>query len=223
MVSIAVTGSRGGTVALLSGLMTLGALNLRRWPWFVGLLLIAAVIAPFLPAYYWERVADIGAQAVETVDVGEAFLTDRGQLNRAAIQMWQDHPFLGVGAGQYIVHLGLTRYNPGFKPGIELTAHNLYLEALSENGILGFAVLMTMILLAAFRISRTWSGACRARDDDLRQLAAVVAAILAAFLAFGMTGSLLYQKPIHMIFAFAVCVASVNGAPWFRGDDKHGE
>jgi O-antigen ligase len=176
-------------------------------------------MAPLLPDYYWERLSDISAQAVETVDVGEAYLTDRGQLNRAAILMWRDHPVLGVGAGQYLVHLGLTHYNPGFEAGIELTAHNLYLEALSENGALGFAVLMSMIGLTALRVGRTWSASRKIDDDELRQLASVIAAILTVFLAFGMTGSLLYQKPIHMVFALGMCVSTLRGAPWFKGTD----
>jgi O-antigen ligase len=52
----------------------------------------------------------------------------------------KNHPILGVGAGNFEVALGEARVTSLVRP--DISAHNLYVEALAETGILGFAALI---------------------------------------------------------------------------------
>jgi O-antigen ligase len=71
---------------------------------------------------------------------------------QAGIQMFFDHPFIGVGIGNY--PYTYARYAP---PGAERTpryAHNTYIQILTETGLIGFFVFITGILLNFIVLSR---------------------------------------------------------------------
>jgi hypothetical protein len=69
-----------------------------------------------------------------------------------------------------------------------------------------------MIAIVVHRVFLTWRHARRGEDEELRQLVSVIGALIMVFLAFGMTASLLYQKPMHIVFALGFCVAAVSGS-----------
>jgi O-antigen ligase len=53
----------------------------------------------------------------------------RSDLWRAALLMWQAHPWLGIGAGNFEYAVG------AIVPGVRTHANNAYLQALAEGGI----------------------------------------------------------------------------------------
>jgi O-antigen ligase len=128
--------------------------------------------------------------------------------------MWQDHPWLGVGAGQYLELLGLSKYNPGFKPGIALMTHNTYLQALTENGIVGFLIVLLMLLSVLGRQIGTWNHAREAGEQELQLMAAVLLSMTVALLTAGVTADFLYSKNIHLLFALTYCLGALPGARW---------
>ncbi len=154
--SIIFTYSRGGFLALIvvAGLMLW---HHRTSPMLILGLVVAVLIAyQFVPAQYKARLGLL-TDLVSVVSSDEtAVVTDssfRGRQSEvtAAWQMFGDHPFIGVGLGNfninyldYAEHLGLdTR-------GQARSAHSLYLEVASETGLVGILA-FGLILAVAFR------------------------------------------------------------------------
>ena len=80
--------------------------------------------------------------------------TSRLGMSQTALKMWNDHPLLGIGAGNYLdLVLIYTPVTALFVP-----VHNLYLETLAETGLLGIGALgiliLTMMVPTAIRANR---------------------------------------------------------------------
>jgi len=108
---------------------------------------VAVVLAPQVPAVF----GAVLAQRQETTLQGTGYLA-RIDLWQLALGLWRDHPFLGIGAGNWSAAVSLT-YSGG--------THNSLLQILVELGIFGaaFATIAFFAILAA-----TW----RIRGDRLR-------------------------------------------------------
>lgn len=65
----------------------------------------------------------------------------RARLNRVALSMWQEKPFLGEGMGQFTVSLN------NFWPNNQFTqpVHNIFLLFLAENGVFGLIWLIALL------------------------------------------------------------------------------
>ena len=108
-------------------------------------LLIVLLVFPLLPGGYQQRMLSIFGLA--GVAEGQADVSAQGRLSEAivAIQMFFDHPIFGIGYGEYepnylnySVYLGLDGRLE------ERQAHNMYLEAAGETGIVGVLALSFM-------------------------------------------------------------------------------
>jgi O-antigen ligase len=78
---------------------------------------------------------------------------------QAALGMWTDHPWLGVGAGNY--EAAYASYALPRWPAALGHAHNYYLNIAAEAGVLGLAVYLLLWLAAlvgAWRAVRRYSG-----------------------------------------------------------------
>lgn len=119
----------------------------------------------------------------------------------AGARMLADHPFLGVGAGNYDRHY--LRYTNDER-GQPRTAHNTFLSLGSQ---MGAPAMLAFVALSVFALRRRWVFAREewARGD--REGVAWSAAILAglvAFLVIGMLHSLEIAKYYWMLLALAV-------------------
>ncbi len=148
--------SRGGWLGAAAGVGVVMVVRSRRAALFsagAGLLLIGAIflgaLSPGLvPAPIADRVSDIPAY-FGAVDVANAPVTDANfaVLERlahwdAALKMWADAPWLGVGPGNYAVVYDQFRL-PQWDQALG-HAHNIYLNTLAESGLVGLAGLMIL-------------------------------------------------------------------------------
>lgn len=70
-------------------------------------------------------------------------LGTRSELWDAAWKLWQRHPWLGIGAGNFELELGQAGY-----PELHTHANNGYLQALVEEGIPGLLALLWLVWLS---------------------------------------------------------------------------
>jgi O-antigen ligase len=95
--------------------------------------------------------------------------------------MFADHPWLGVGIGNYAVAYGRYALPHWYEPLGH--AHNVYLNFLAETGILGTAAFASLWLASIWHALRQAGQADRAR----------------AALAIGLLGTLIYLT-VHNVF-----------------------
>ena len=154
LAGIAVTVSRGTYASTgLAMLLFFGALLFRRkyrLPSLVLLLVLLGAGAYFLPKSFriQTRIKPmlVGAGRVEE--------DTRFLLWRAAIQVWQEDVWWGVGPAHYDYRFRQFRpVDVQLRPG---WAHNDYLNALAEWGVVGTALVASAWVLLGLGILKTW-------------------------------------------------------------------
>lgn len=134
---IFLTGTRTGLVTGMVGIMYLGftqrkaPINLKII--YAALLvgLITAVIS-LAPKESVERIFSIG-QAIQSGD-----LNSREVIWQFSIESWKENPIIGGGTGS-LGH-GLNRFHVEFK-----SAHNSYVQILTEHGLIGLGLYLVML------------------------------------------------------------------------------
>ncbi len=147
--SIFVTFSRGALVSLF--IMILYMLYRERrikhvFLILTGILLVILVFLWFFPIFFEHFV-----QRVELLSNGIDYsVSQRFLVLKGGINMFLNHPFFGVGAGNFIV------YSPGY---IFLTkpkyAHNNYLEIGAEMGIVGISLFILIIVMTFINLRKS--------------------------------------------------------------------
>ncbi len=131
---------------------------------------------------------------------------------QAAWNMFVDHPWLGVGTGNYA--LAYDTYSvPGWPDSLG-HAHNYYLNTLAETGIIGLLALVLTFLLAFVQVLRPLL-----RTSVRGSTRALLAGVLAA-LVFLVVHSLFDNRLLHgmslqvgVLLGLAVAVARETSAP----------
>ena len=157
--------ARASLIAICVALV-LAALLRRVRPATVGLGIAvgAAALVLFLPGAAKDRLVQTVAPFREggVAAASDASVRGRTGENLAAVHMFLNHPYLGVGPGNYPVlytrysqTIALDSRNEGRHP------HNLYLEYFAETGLVGGLLLLGLIVLAlrgAWRARRVFTG-----------------------------------------------------------------
>lgn len=116
---------------------------------------------------------------------------------KAGFGMMSENPLLGVGPGNYGRFSRL--YNPEVPEG--LVAHNEFIEAAAESGILAGLVLIAIVVLAFFNLrwvrKRTWT-------DPERRWAYYYAAMIESSLVSYLVGALFVSLPFFELFYLLV-------------------
>jgi putative inorganic carbon (HCO3(-)) transporter len=179
---VAVSLARGGGTAALLGLV-------------VAALAMAGAMGAFqvLPPTIIQRFSD-ALTALSIPDIATAEVTnanfaaiERLAHWKAAIDMWRDHPWLGVGFGNYAA------VYPAYAIGRWLDplghAHNYYLNVGAETGLIGF-VAYGLFWLAAFGLG--WIAAHRSSGFQ-RAVAAGCVGVLVHFSVHNLVDNLFVQ------------------------------
>lgn len=205
---LAMSQSRGGILALSIALFVmLPALSARqRNISLVVISFIAALAVMFLSDELTERFATLGDIASGNIDKSV-----EGRLASwiVAIELFKSFPFLGVGTGNfnslfqdYALSEGLIFRGEG------RSAHSLYLEILAENGMVGFAVFIAMLMAGLVYLLRAIRLAWRAGETRLYGFLVAYLAGYASYL-FGMV--LLHDSyPRYRWIVIVLAIESLN-------------
>ena len=144
MMCICLTGSRGGVLAMSVAVVMIPMALMkskRRWLIVSSMIVLLAFAAAVVPATTWDRLATIQSE------VSEGTLTNRTRIWTAGLDVFREHPLIGVGFGAF----GESVYS---RLDIVYVAHNSYLSILVELGIVGELIFLT-VLGASFYLAAT--------------------------------------------------------------------
>lgn len=197
------TGSRGGTVALVAGIVTL-VIAQRPSRFFI----LAALVALAIPLAWQFGPESFRVRTASLLDIQNdyTFNSDAGRwvIWQRGLGYFARRPIIGVGANNYGEREGQFFASAG-RSGAWLTAHNTYLQVLVEDGLIGAIPFFAMIV-AAFRASvALWRPPRRATPNRLHR-----PEIFAALMAF-LTGAVFLSLGYNPLFFFAIALAAGAG------------
>jgi O-antigen ligase len=136
------TASRGALLALGVALLMI-PLSFRMWTsrqriTMVVVIVIAAIAAVVLvPSSAWLRMASTGTE------IQSGTMNDRTVIWHTGVELFGDRPFVGAGAGGF--GAGLEH-----KMALSWVAHNTFLSVLVEQGVIGFAIFLFLLVTLAY-------------------------------------------------------------------------
>ena len=214
--------SRGGLLALLAMTMVLVWKSRRRALIGVALGVLLAGLIAFMPEHWDQRMSTI-TEYREDASASSRLLAWQTMVNVA-----KDYPLFGGGFGmdnEQIYRL----YSPDPSLGVYV-AHSIYFQALGENGFVGLALALALLVgswVVAGRVSRE---AGRRGGEWLwaADMARLVQASLVGFAVGGMFLNLLHFDLYYYLVAMVIALASIVRRPSERGctrepDSRDGE
>jgi O-antigen ligase len=223
--------SRAGFLALaVTGLLILLQSGRLRPRLAILAVVAALVVPPILPQAFWTRVSSIVNAEDDETGSREARLV----LFQDGWDAFMDHPFTGVGAGQF------QNYNPPDRQELWRETHNVPLQVLSELGIAGGAVFVWLLARSGRTLFQTWRALRPRRRTEGESLAdaalvpherewmrAHVAACVAAlvgWLVSAQFGSIGYHWTLYYVIALIVAAHQIltRRLDWARGGVARG-
>jgi putative inorganic carbon (HCO3(-)) transporter len=176
VIALAATGSRGGLLA--AGISIVAAVVLvRSGSVRVGVIIVAALAAVGLwtaanSSGTWDRIREFDTRGTGRIDLWDV-----------AWRMSQDHLVAGVGVNNFRAESDNYVRQPGSPSDITLiterphVVHNIYLQQLAETGIVGLALLLTVL---GVTLRTTWRAVKRLESAAAFRLAGLGRSILVA-------------------------------------------
>lgn len=157
VLSIMFTFSRGAFVSMGVSLLLLFVRRPPRPATILTIILLALPVVQLLPGGYLDRLStlvDLVPGLSETSVKEEYSFRGRSSAQLAGWMMFRDHPLTGVGLGNFPVHYQEYSRQLGIDSSRwEQAPHNLYLEILTERGLIGLAT-FGLLLGVLFRHMR---------------------------------------------------------------------
>lgn len=150
---IAVTLSRGSWVAVSLALIGAAALMLtqRAFRLHAVILLVVLIGGGTLAAM---RTNIFTQRFNRSFNSGKVELDVRYEMWNGAVRMWRDHKWVGVGPGHYDLRFRI--YRPASLQLQPDRAHNEYLNALADWGIIGATLIAASLTLLGIGIGKVW-------------------------------------------------------------------
>jgi O-antigen ligase len=219
--AIALSFSRGGWLGTIAALAVIVILLGRRAIFtsvIAGTLLAIAFMAT-APGAVVSEVQERFSQLVDQVQIGDVrrvavtddnFATvERMSHWQTAIAMWDEYPWIGIGAGNYNERFTEFAVHPTFDES-QGHAHNYYLHVLAETGLIGLFAYLAL-LLAAFAIS--WK-AYRAGDGLSRAIGIGALGMTVALVVHNVFENLhVLNISLHMMLVWALALIAVRWMP----------
>ena len=183
LVVLVQTGSRGGFVALVAGLLVLLMTARVRSSLFAMLAIVptAALTWLYAPEVFRQRV---GSLLSWESDYNVTDKDGRIPIWKRGIRYGIEHPIVGVGPGGFIAYEGVDAEQTG-RQGKWSAAHSIYVQALAETGFVG----LILVSGAVLSVARRCFEARRSRDQVVIGKPELLASLFAfasgaAFLSF---------------------------------------
>ncbi len=206
---LTITSSRGGFLGAAAATLVLLLTERHKIRMVaVGAVLIA-ILSVYAPDSYVNQIRSIfdASDTAEDAWTGEENPHEGTEYTgaervwnwRLAYMMMQDHPFSGVGWGNYVRARAHYEINPG-----DTVTHSTWFQVGAEAGFTGLITFMLMILTAFFSLLVTWWRARQIGDSWLSLHARALMAGLVAFCVAGSFVSREYSDLLFLYFCFAV-------------------
>lgn len=216
LAGIFLTYSRGGFMTLVVLTVMMIALKYIRWQHvIVGGLLVGGLVTIVAPGFLVriETIREIPSLLTNR-DVVTGHGAIRGRLTEtlAAMNVFLDHPVVGVGPGQFTPFYSVDYME---NPDIAFRSidknrrsHCLYAELAAETGLLGFALFLT---IAGMITVRLWRQRARflSRDPELANLATSIWFGIMAYLGTAWFLQLSYQRYMWTFFALGAAAVQI--------------
>jgi O-antigen ligase len=178
----------GLTIAVgLIGIRTMFDLRNRRLIGAFAILSLGLAFAVVLVPSLRDSASDFAVNLLKLDDPYRGInsgSSGRDELWRAAIGLWWDHPWFGVGFRMHEAYLPLN-----------FSAHNAYLAMLADTGIFGFLWYMALMVAA-------WIGMFRMKDSRMRRLAIALVSSY-AFIGLFERRAINGANPMSLMFLMA--------------------
>jgi O-antigen ligase len=202
VLAIVFTYSRGAFITLIViGVLIVRERKLNYYKVMAGLALILVVTIPLLPAGYMDRLVTLTSIFPQDVTLqSEVSFKGRSSEMIIAVQMFLDNPIVGVGYANYEINYAAYNALLGLDPRFgQREPHDLFLEILAENGIIGF-IAFAAAITALFRgIQRARRQFLTLRNDEL---ASRLSSIELGIVAFFVTSIFLHGAYIRYLWLF---------------------
>ncbi len=218
---IGVTGSRGSWVACLIALTVLFVVLLfqraHRLP--AGLLLVVVIGSCIWGA---SQTSLFQSRLNAAVAGGRVDLDVRLVLWESAVRMWQDHAWFGVGPGHYD-----HRYRTYRPATVQLQpdyAHNDYLNALADWGVVGTTLLLLALGALAVGILKVWKHVRRGENEFGMSLSNKFAFVLGgtiALLALLIHATVDFNLQIPANAILTVTLAALLSSHWRFATERY--
>ena len=152
LVSIAISGSRGGAGVMLFELLLLGFILFRYWPrdaWRLGFQLVLLLVLVSAGVFAWMasggKRADRALSIFQTDKSMQVKMGDRFWVARDTLRMAFRHPWLGIGVGAFETSFPPYMSRPS---GLHWThAHDDFAEGVAETGVMGGVLILWGLVL----------------------------------------------------------------------------
>jgi O-antigen ligase len=189
--SALLTASRTGLLAMVLGVAVVMWQSRHRLGYVVGLVAAGSVLG-------WTLVSSLDPRIIERL-AGTGAAVESGDFNlrqylwAAAIDGWSRRPVVGWGAGT-------ERYAVEQFSSFSMVTHNTWLAVLTETGVLGFAVFVSLWLVAL------------PRPGTARFERTLIWSILVPLMVATFSLSLEYRKITWLVLALCVVASMQRGA-----------
>ncbi|MEE8343290.1 MAG: O-antigen ligase family protein [Gammaproteobacteria bacterium] len=203
---IALSFSRSGflafaVTAVLALILWRNRISARQW---IGITAILIMTLPFLPTEFWQRIGSLNVFGKDAVV--EESLSGRLNYIRVGKNIVQTYPLLGAGPGNFKVLHSMAEFQTiPTMIGVQRLPHNVYLQTVTETGLVGLTVLLGMLAsvfmcaLKAFRAS-----------VNISLLAGALLLALCGYMIMGLFAHLMLNKYLWVLFAMIRTLPELN-------------
>ena len=200
---LTITSSRGAFLGVAAAAGILILTEPRRFRAVMTGFFLLAIVAAYMPESYLAQVNSI----FKSKDVAASYWEEDSNVSgnkytgaerihnwRIAWEMMWDHPYTGVGWGNYVANRGNYENYPG-----DTVAHSTWFQVAAETGLFGLIAYVSMIVIALLSLLRVWR---YSRVNNDFWLSLYSRTLMAGIVAFCVGGSFVSRENSELLFLY---------------------